>query len=75
MSCYDDRNEPDNVRKEAKKEFQADLDKLTRMLCEAMRIIEGFCYDPPPVHLKDAVSPELFAWWQEHKKLDARRGR
>ena len=40
MPCYDSRNEPDYVRAEAKLEFQADLDKLTRLLCEAMKLID-----------------------------------
>lgn len=62
MPCYDSRTEPDYVRAETKKEFQADLDKLTRMLCEAIEYVDDH-----------VMSKELLAWSQEHRRLDTMR--
>ena len=65
MPCYDSRDEPDFVRREAKKEFQQDLDILTRLLCEAMGYLDTR-------NIGDG-SDELRSWWKEHKKLDRER--
>lgn len=66
MPCYDSRSSPDNVRAEAKKEFQADLDKLTRLLCEATRIIHR-------TQNMSLASEELFKWHLGHLSLDVER--
>ena len=47
---------------------QALLDKLTRLLCEASTVLEArgeFNHND--------LSPELQAWWTEHKAWDAKR--
>jgi hypothetical protein len=38
-------------------------DDLTRMLCEAMAILEKY---------KIKLSPELTTWWRKHKEADAK---
>ena len=68
MPCYDSRSEPSYVRAEAKREFQADLNKLTRLLCEVMTVI-----DEADMELNVNPSDELYEWWKEHKKLDKAR--
>lgn len=60
MPCYDPEH---NTSAYAEK-----IDKLTRMLCEAMRIVEGHEH-----RLK--CSTELRDWWDNHKKQDAARER
>ena len=66
MPCYDGRDSPSYVHAEAKKEFQADLDKLTRLLCEAMPYVMKEITMTKP-------STELLDWWIGHQKLDKRR--
>lgn len=76
MPCYDSRNEPDEVRRETKKEFQAELDDLTALLCEANQLIDdrdAIGYDSS-LHATSR-SRRLAAWWREHQKLDRRRRR
>jgi hypothetical protein len=70
MPCYDSRNEPDNIRAEAKRDFQADLDKLTRMLCRACAVIEKKANA-----LELSMGAELSEWWERHKRLDKKRRR
>lgn len=62
MPCYDGR---ENL---AAQQAIQDLDKLTRLLCEATKELadEG---------LMDGMSDELVHWWKEHKKLDEKRSR
>jgi len=43
-----------------------ELDELTRLLCEAMTVIE---YQIPKGHISD----ELWAWWKHHKAADKKR--
>jgi hypothetical protein len=77
MPCYDDRNEPDNVRAEAKKEFQADLDKLTRLLCCAMKILD-LEFNPGGyvgTWGDEGDGRELYEWWKEHQKRDKERAK
>lgn len=61
MPCYDHRNEPSYVRAEVTAEYRDKINKLTRLLCELCQ-----CSEP------DNWSPELNAWWKEHRKLDKR---
>lgn len=64
MPCYDSRNEPDNVRAEALREFTHNS-PVAEMLCDLMRQADdGYVID---------FSPELLAWWEEHKARDAAR--
>lgn len=67
MPCYDSRNEPSYVRAEAKKEFQEDLNNLTRLLCEACKIIF--------YRRSQAPSDELRKWHEDHLKVDKARSR
>lgn len=59
MPCYDSRNEPTYILKEAKKEWRHNSD-VAGLLCEAM------------VHLRyiEDLSPELKQWWAEHQARD-----
>ena len=65
MPCYDSRSDSNYVRAEAKKEFQADLDKLTRMLCDMCKSTEKRDFPMPTV--------EIERWWTEHQMLDQMR--
>ena len=65
MPCYDSRSEPSYVIAEAKKEFQAELDKMTNWLCMLLTDLETL-----NMNVKDK---ELQKWWEEHKKLDKKR--
>lgn len=40
--------------------------RLTRLLCEAGNTIEG-------IQLTKAMSKDFIKWWNDHKKVDARR--
>lgn len=62
MSCYDSRSTYEYGRAEAKEE----IDKLTRLLCEAAKILHR-------TQNMSFASEELFKWHQEHLKLDAER--
>jgi len=62
MPCYDDRDSPSNVRAES----QAQIDKLTRLLCEA-------CLTITNVENKAICSVELREWWANHQKIDKKR--
>ena len=46
---------------------QGRLDELARLLCETCRTLER----EDQISL---LSPEAAAWWEEHKRLDAKRG-
>ena len=58
---YDDRVEQDRIDQKAR------LDLVTRLLCELMTNLERYSGGSLP------ASPELLAWWEEHKKMDAER--
>lgn len=73
MPCSDNRDDGFNYTKAmAKMEFQADLDKLTRMLCEAMGFIDYVLEDDKYVEQFNP-SKELVQWWKEHQELDKKR--
>lgn len=63
MPCFD----PGAAEEEHKANYRK-VNELTAHLCYAMRLIErGF-------GLSEIVDrPSLAAWWEEHKKLDAKR--
>ena len=68
MPCYDDRNSPSNVAAETRKESQAHIDKLTRLLCEANKWMD--------LHmLNKHRSKELADWWENHQKVDKARAK
>lgn len=89
MPCHDSRDDGFNYTKAmAKMEFQADLDKLTRMLCNLLKNVEpipkkkvgtkGFWPNPFSEgrnggYLETTVDEETMQWWEEHKKLDEQR--
>ena len=66
MPCYDAR---DNLTAATMK---AELDKVTRLLCELCRAIA----DPDELIWADdgnrqyVLTPETLAWWKEHKAAD-----
>jgi len=64
MPCYDSRSDPEYVAAETRKESQAYIDKLTRLLCKARTLY----YDE-----NMAVPADLDQWWEEHKKVDIER--
>jgi hypothetical protein len=65
MPCYDSRNEPENVRREAREEWMHNS-PVAEMLCEAMSIIQ----DNLSVSY---MTPRLHAWWTAHRQRDALR--
>lgn len=70
MPCrdYDDynvREAIDEIEERSKKK----LDKVTRLLCETLKKVEGTAIETE-VLLKGG---ELAEWWTEHKKQDAKR--
>ena len=67
MPCYDSRNEREYVETEPRKESQAYIDKLTRLLCEANKLLDGMRGDSPE------RSVELDTWWREHQIVDRKR--
>lgn len=66
MPCFDSRS----TYEYGKQESQAEINKLTRLLCEAMNKLEGG-YGLDTV----AISTELKKWWDNHKKVDERRAK
>ena len=62
MPCHDSRDEPENVRAETRREQQAYVDTLTRLLCEAMRTLEEVDLTGRTYLLSD----DLGDWWDEH---------
>ena len=50
-----------------------ELNKLTRMLCEAMNIVEKYFEESGFFLRKGDVSDELFKWWRQHKTSDKKR--
>lgn len=65
MPCYDHRNEPEYVRKEAREEFRHNSD-VAELLCEAMKIIKAG-------GLAGQCSPALGTWSLEHDLRDRKR--
>lgn len=63
MPCSDSRSYDDTLVKEK-------MDKLTRMLCAACRLIESE-WNAIPNWMPEL--DELVLWWDEHKVLDERR--
>lgn len=61
MPCSDSRSYDDTLIKEK-------IDKLTRMLCLACKIIEEEWTRMP-----EWIDDELATWWDEHKVIDAGR--
>ena len=49
-------------------QLKAEIEKLTRLLCEAMKLLKS-----PYVTTSDDYSPELNAWWSQHKINDTQR--
>jgi hypothetical protein len=70
MPCYDSRSSTDYIETETRKESQAYVDKLTRMLCEAMKAVDRFSAD---ASRRATLSYELNEWWKQHKAVDAKR--
>jgi hypothetical protein len=69
MPCSDERGTNADYISSA---FQEKIDKLTRLLCEANRVIDH-------LELKHRRSPgpsrsrELREWWEDHKRMDKER--
>lgn len=63
LECHDEKGD-------CTKRIKARLDSLTRMLCEANRII-----DPIPHQKRRSRSTELARWWVEHQTFDKKRKR
>lgn len=61
MPCFD----PDADRY-ASEELRKRCDKLTRLLCEACKLVD--------LGKLGRSSPELRAWWQQHQAWDKKRG-
>ncbi len=58
---------------EESQKLKAELDKTTRLLCEVMTGLENEGWSPEEVADITKDSPDLQAWWAEHKKLDEAR--
>jgi hypothetical protein len=60
MPCYDnDLDDPYyGIVEETISKYKAKINKLTRLLCEAMQNIDDDSY----------VSKELKLWWKEHQR-------
>lgn len=58
-------------RNDPEAESQSYIDKLTRMLCEAMHIIDGSEDTTGPAI--EQASEELLEWWMEHQRWDRER--
>jgi hypothetical protein len=69
MPCYDPRDHGDFGQgyDEGLKAQKEEIDKLTRLLCEAMHKVENYI-DPVAV-----CSKELLRWWELHKAWDLKR--
>jgi hypothetical protein len=61
MPCYDSRDDFD------RRNQQATIDKLTRLLCESMKLHEK------QRTRYELMTGELQAWWADHKVVDAKR--
>jgi hypothetical protein len=61
MPCYDSRNEPDYVRREAREDFRHNSD-VAEMLCWILTN-----YGDSGIEL----TPDIKQWWEEHKSRDA----
>lgn len=48
------------------------VNNLTNLLCQAMQVIE-VTRDHEDFPIIKLVSPELWEWWQKHKKIDKER--
>lgn len=68
-SHYPDAREERNERaaESARAWVRAELDLTTRLLCGVLRRAEN--------EGTMIADPELAAWWERHKALDAREGR
>ena len=71
MPCrdYDDDYRVRETLDENDRRNKVKLDKVTRLLCEALKKVEGTAIETE-VLLKGG---ELAEWWVEHKKQDAKR--
>lgn len=63
-----------------RKEYEGKINSLTRMLCDATKVMEemskgyvGFTTLRQLQEYVSKTSPELVAWWKQHKKDDAKR--
>lgn len=65
MPCYDSRSEPKNVLADARKEWMHNS-PVAEMLCSVMKEIEAG-------RLLEIVTPDVRAWWEDHKKRDTAR--
>ena len=63
MPFYDSRDAPENVAAETRAESQAEIDRLTRLLCLAGRVWDG----------SGDITPELVEWWTKHREVDRKR--
>jgi hypothetical protein len=61
MPCYDPRVDEDN------RENRVKVQKLTRLLCESMKLHES-CGTS-----RSNFSQELWDWWRDHQKVDEKR--
>lgn len=64
MPCYDSRNEPSYLLREAKRDFRHNSD-VAQMLCDILK------YKPELID----YTPEIQRWWKEHKERDADRAK
>jgi hypothetical protein len=62
MPCYDSRDEPDYVRKEARDEFRHNSD-VAEMLCKILTLYPEATY----------TTEEIQNWWKEHQERDRNR--
>lgn len=58
--------EPGEEAEILNRQYKVKIDNLTRLLCEAMQIIEAHCEAA-------RVKAELVDWWERHKELDRQR--
>lgn len=66
MPCYDPRPDMDRQVQQEK------IDKLTRLLCQACKLLEGD-WGEGAIATASIVSTELKEWWKEHKAWDTQR--
>jgi hypothetical protein len=65
MPCYDGRDRPEEVRKEALAEFRHNS-PVAEMLCGLITVLQAEKRTIPDI-------PGLAAWWIEHRRRDAIR--
>lgn len=76
MPCRDGGPCEEDIARDAQRERkkqQDKLDKVTRLLCETLTVIEQCADDLGPSVVKSLVSKECAVWWNEHQAADKRR--